>query len=117
MVGNGQIVRGQGAGEERKAEVAEINFASQRGGSLFFNGGPELVDRDKERRDEDENDQDDNDDEYDAKCTAHEQPPARQGRQRERERVVVRGNISIGPVQYFLPAKLYAKPTTTALAR
>src|SRR6266478_4443639 len=53
-----------------------------------------MVGRDKERRDEDENDQDDNDDEYDAKCTAHEQPPARQGRQRERERVVVRGILA-----------------------
>src|SRR5882762_5951900 len=48
----------------------------------------------KERRGQDENDQDGNDDEYDAKCTAHEQPPARQARQRERERVVVKGILA-----------------------
>jgi len=30
--------------KERKAQIAEFDFAAERGGSFFFNGGAELID-------------------------------------------------------------------------
>jgi len=45
---------------ERQAEIAELHFAAQRGGSFLFNGGLELVHRNEERDYKQQDNQDTN---------------------------------------------------------
>src|SRR5713101_6504598 len=52
IVADGDIVGGKRAAEERKAEIAEFNFAAECSRSFFFNGGAELIDGNQKRRDE-----------------------------------------------------------------
>ena len=57
VVANGEVFRRERTAEERKADIAQLNFAAQGGGSFFFNGGAELVDGDQKREHENQHGQ------------------------------------------------------------
>ena len=56
VVADGEILGGERAADQREAEVANLDFAAERGRSFFFNGGAELIDGNQKRRDENKND-------------------------------------------------------------
>ncbi len=56
VVGDGDILRHQAAREERKADVAERDFASERTGELILNLGAERIGIDEERNQDQQDD-------------------------------------------------------------
>src|ERR1700722_15743440 len=71
IIGDGEIVGGDRAGEERETQIADVDLAAQCGGSFFFNGRSELIHGNQKRSHDDEYHEYGNDDEDDAKSTAH----------------------------------------------
>ena len=71
VVGDGKIVRAERAAEEREAQIADFDFATESGGSLLFDLRTETVDRDQERRDDDDQNQDNDNDANNLKCATH----------------------------------------------
>ncbi len=63
IVTDREILGGERTAEEREAQVSDLYFASQGGGSFFFNGGAELIDGDQKWNDENQDNQNTNDDE------------------------------------------------------
>ncbi len=71
IVANGKIFGGERAADQREAHIPELNFAAERGGSFFFDGGTELVDGDQEWSDENQDNQNADDDKDDAELALH----------------------------------------------
>ena len=71
IIANRKIFTGEGSTQERKAEVAESDFAVERGSSLFLYRRSKLVDRDQKRRDHQHKNKNPDADEDDAKFTTH----------------------------------------------
>jgi hypothetical protein len=72
IVGDREILRAEGTGDERQAEIADFDLAAERRGGLRFDHGTKLINGNKERQDKQENDDDADDDEDVTKGVFHD---------------------------------------------
>ena len=71
IVGNGESFGRERSVEQRKAQTAEVDFASKRCGRLLLDGRAELIDGDQKWRNRQEHDDHAADCEADSKGSAH----------------------------------------------
>jgi hypothetical protein len=72
IVADGQVLCGERAADQRKAQIAELHFAAERGRGFFFNSGPELIDGNQKWRDQKQDHDHGNDDEDVSQCFIHD---------------------------------------------
>ena len=72
VIADGQVFRGERSANKRQADVAQLHFASQRGGGFPFNDGPELVHGDHERRHKHHHNQHTHRDKNNLQCLIHD---------------------------------------------